>query len=189
MRLLLAVVVVAAGAGACRPSEAPVAVARTGTLGGSGAGAAGAATPAPADAPRAVVVKRGAARPPGDVPVVVVDVAATNEDRRRGLGGRDRVERGEGMLFVYPRPEVRTFWMKDCPFSLDIAFLDARGRVVRLATLGPGTGVADADIPRADSGVPVSFVLETAGGWLRSLGIREGDRIDVAPAAAGVVPE
>jgi hypothetical protein len=39
------------------------------------------------------------------------------------------------MLFVYPDERPRTFWMKDTSLPLSIAYLDAQGRIVRIADM------------------------------------------------------
>jgi uncharacterized membrane protein (UPF0127 family) len=132
--------------------------------------------------PALIAVRAGAAAPPTDRPVVFVELAVTPQERERGLGGRDRLAADHGMLFVYPHDEPRTFWMKDCLIGLDIAFLDVKGRVLNVATLGPGVDVEDAKLPRASSAAPSRFVLETASGWLGRRGIGQGDLVDLAPA-------
>ena len=103
--------------------------------------------------------------------------------------GRDRLETDHGMLFVYRTAHTRRFWMKDCTIGLDIAFLDARGEVARLATLPPGVGRPDDDVPAAESGVPVLFVLEMESGWFARHGLGEGDKVDLTAAIAGVAPQ
>ena len=56
---------------------------------------------------------------------IKAEVAETSEERSKGLMDRDEVPDGTGMLFVFEREAMRTFWMQDTLVSLDIAFLDA----------------------------------------------------------------
>lgn len=137
--------------------------------------------------PALVVLPKDAVVParPG-VPVVRAEVAAEPLRRSVGLGGRASLGEDEGMLFVYPRDEPRTFWMKDCLIPLDIAFLDRAGYVLNVATLPPGAGLADADVRRASSSGPARFVLETNAGWFARAGVRAGARADLGAALAGV---
>lgn len=123
------------------------------------------------------------------VPVVRVEVAATFRARERGLGGRETLPDGRGMLFVYPDSRRRSFWMKDCLVALDIAFLDVDGRILDVATLPPGAGLADAAIPAAACEGPVRYVLEVRARWFAEQGIARGSVVDVEHAVRGVVPE
>jgi len=104
----------------------------------------------------------------GDVPVRV-EVAATERARRRGLMFRDHLDPGRGMLFVFDRPGVRTFWMHNTLIPLDMVFLDAKLRVV---------GVVARAAPRTDTprgvGVPSQFVVEVPGGWAAAHGVEPG---------------
>lgn len=53
----------------------------------------------------------------------VLEVANSNIEREKGLGGRDNLCEGCGMLFVFEKPGRYAFWMKDMRFSLDIIWL------------------------------------------------------------------
>jgi uncharacterized protein len=174
-----AVLVVAFAAASCRPETRPPVHAEP------------VRTPSEPARPQRVVavVPAGTPAPASARDVVFAEVVATPERRHRGLGGRERLLPDHGMLFAYPRAEERTFWMKDCLLALDIAFLGEDGRILRLATLPAAAGVADDDLPRASSGRPARYVLETEAGWFARHGVAEGDLVDVARAVSGVVPE
>ena len=59
---------------------------------------------------------------------VEAEVAESAFERMRGLIGRDRLERGRGMLITKCNC-IHTFFMR---FPIDATFLDRRGNVVRL---------------------------------------------------------
>jgi uncharacterized membrane protein (UPF0127 family) len=120
--------------------------------------------------------------------VLRVEVAADDVSRQRGLGGRPSLAPDSGMLFVYPRAQHRMFWMKNCLIGLDIAFVDETGRIANVATLGPGAGLPDIELPRADSAGPVRYVVEAEAGWLARHGIAPGDEVDLSAALVGVLP-
>ena len=166
---------------ACRPAENAPAP-RTGTH-------LPVVAPVPQSAASVVLVKRGAVRPDTRAAVAFVDVAATRADRERGLGGRTALDPDHGMLFVYASTALHRFWMKDCAIGLDIAFVREDGTIARIATLPPAAGLPDEEIPDADSGEPVRYVVEMEPHWFARHGVAAGDRIDVAAAAAGVRPE
>ncbi len=130
-----------------------------------------------------------APRSEGGPPTVVVEVAATGAARQRGLGGRETLADGAGMLFVYADSQARRFWMKDCLVALDIAFLDEKGRVLKIATLPPGAGLSGPDIPAARCDAAVRYVLEVRARWFAEQGLGEGDLVDLGEVVAGVRAE
>jgi uncharacterized membrane protein (UPF0127 family) len=101
-----------------------------------------------------------------------VELAATDEDRSRGLMFRRELPEGRGMLFDFKQDLNVTMWMKNTYISLDMIFIRADGRIHRIAenTEPESTKVIAA-------GGPVRAVLEVIAGSARKLGIRPGDRV------------
>ncbi len=98
-----------------------------------------------------------------------VDVAATAEQRARGLMFVENMPRSAGMLFVYPRPGPVSFWMKNTLIPLDMLFLDATGTVRRVHHRArPG------DLTPIRGGRDILAVLEINGGLARAMGIGPG---------------
>lgn len=60
-----------------------------------------------------------------------LQVADTLEKQRLGLGIRESIG-GEGMIFPYAKPQQLCYWMKDMKYSIDMIWLDASKRVVKL---------------------------------------------------------
>jgi uncharacterized protein len=52
-----------------------------------------------------------------------LEVADSDAEREKGLGGRDSLCEECGMLFVFEQPGRYAFWMKDMRFPLDIIWL------------------------------------------------------------------
>ncbi len=91
-----------------------------------------------------------------------VAVASTEAAREKGLGGRSALAPNEGMLFVFQKDGVYSFWMKDMRFSLDIVWLADDGRIVyAVQNVSPDT-YPHSFTPSADA----KFVLELPAGWL-----------------------
>lgn len=109
---------------------------------------------------------------------ITVEIAYTPGDRRRGLMHRESLPAGHGMLFIFPREKLLTFWMKDTPLPLSIAFADAGGRIVRIADLTPNSREAVA------SGRPARLALEMSRGWFERNGVLVGDAIRRIPPVA-----
>lgn len=52
-----------------------------------------------------------------------LELADTDSERTKGLGGRDSLCVVCGMLFVFEQPGRHAFWMKDMRFPIDIVWL------------------------------------------------------------------
>jgi hypothetical protein len=60
----------------------------------------------------------------GGAPVhLQVEIARTEKERARGLMRRRSLPDGKGMLFVFERDQILSFWMKDTLIPLSIAFI------------------------------------------------------------------
>lgn len=116
----------------------------------------------------------------GETPLEV-QIAWPGHQQSLGLGYRNSLEPGTGMLFVGEKPRVHTFWMKGMRFDLDIIWIHD-GRIVgaaEYATPDP-EGTADIDRARYSSGEPVTHVLEVPAGWLDQHGYGPGTPVDLS---------
>jgi uncharacterized membrane protein (UPF0127 family) len=97
-----------------------------------------------------------------------VEWAGTSEARRRGLLGRDHIESGDG-AYIVPTQWIHMFGMR---FPIDVAFLDADGRVLHLChALTPNR--LSPIVWRAEG------ALELAAGTLDSTNTEIGDVIEL----------
>jgi len=111
------------------------------------------------------------------------EVACTPEQRGLGLGFREAIGHGEGMLFVYDDANLASFWMRGMQFPLDFIWIDAERTVVDL-TLDvppPEPGTADEDLPRYVPAAPVRYVLEVNAGVVREGSVAIGDAVTFEP--------
>jgi uncharacterized membrane protein (UPF0127 family) len=110
------------------------------------------------------------------------EVKATPEERRQGLMFRPSLPPDRLMLFSYPADGTRRIWMKNCRFAIDVAWLDADGRVVGTArSLPPCPRMP---CPEYGPDVPARHFVEGTEGWLEAHGVVEGTRIGLGEAAA-----
>jgi uncharacterized membrane protein (UPF0127 family) len=111
----------------------------------------------------------------GDVTLRVV-VADSAGERTRGLQGVTDLAADQGMAFLFDEPTATSFWMKDTPLPLSIAFWDANGRIVGLMDMLP-CAADPCPAYRPDS----SFVgaLEANRGFFDEHGVRMGDRVAI----------
>lgn len=101
-----------------------------------------------------------------------VEIADDEAERQRGLMFRDPLPADRGMLFQFPDVAERGFWMRNTPSSLDIIYIDPRGRIVSIAPNAPPQ--SDAVIP---SKGPASGVLELRAGRAAEIGAKAGDKV------------
>jgi uncharacterized membrane protein (UPF0127 family) len=58
-----------------------------------------------------------------------VDTAAARE---KGLSGREDLAEDQAMLFVYEKPAIECFWMKDMKFAIDMVWVSADKKIVTM---------------------------------------------------------
>lgn len=124
-----------------------------------------------------------------------LELALDPQTRFRGLSERTVIEPDGGMLFVFPPGQVAVqgFVMRDCPIAIDIVYLDPAGRVLAMYEMKPepprdvskGEGTPadpnnvtyNARLKQYSSRFPAQFVIELAGGTLKTLNVKEGDLV------------
>lgn len=53
-----------------------------------------------------------------------LEVARTKEELERGLMGRASLDQDRGMLFIFNKPDLQVFWMKNTLIPLQIIFVN-----------------------------------------------------------------
>lgn len=119
--------------------------------------------------------------------VVTLEITKGRAEQARGLGGRDGLAWGHGMLFAYPSPRFPGFWMKNMRFDIDIVWIrgdhivDISHRVPHFED-HPGPTIKPKEL--------TDTVLEVPAGYAQAHGWRIGDRVTLdrgtqdEPAAA-----
>ena len=115
--------------------------------------------------PLEIVTKSG-------VQVFSVEMATTEEEKTTGLMYRKELADGKGMLFDFSPAQEVSMWMKNTYVSLDMIFIRADGRILRIAEnteplptrIIPSRGLAKG-------------VLEVIAGTAKKYGIEPGDRV------------
>lgn len=115
----------------------------------------------------------------GDDPLEV-ELSVSISEQSLGLGYRNGLEAGTGMLFVNESAEPRTFWMKGMRFCIDIIWIEGGEITGAAESVCPDPeGTADAERARYSSEVPVTYVLEVPAGWLAENGYGEGTPVQI----------
>jgi uncharacterized protein len=116
-------------------------------------------------APLEIVTKSG-------VQVFSVEMATTEEEKTTGLMYRKELADGKGMLFDFSPEQQVSMWMKNTYISLDMIFIRADGRILRIAE---NTEPLSTKI--ISSGGLAKGVLEVIAGTAQKYGIKPGDQV------------
>ena len=96
-------------------------------------------------------------------------LAETEAQHRRGLMGRRDLGGYDGMIFRFAADTAASFYMRNTPLPLSIAWFDAEGRFVSSADMVP---CPDRDgCPQYAPGRAYRFALEVPRGGLAALGV------------------
>ena len=101
-----------------------------------------------------------------------VEVVDNEADRAKGLMFRRSLPEGTGMLFDFKAEQEVSFWMQNTYIPLDMIFIRADGRILRIAE-----NTEPMSTKQVPSGGKVLAVLEVIAGTTRKLGIVAGDRV------------
>jgi len=99
-------------------------------------------------------------------------VAASSEQRSRGLMFVRDLPDFTGMVFTYPRPARLSMWMKNTFIPLDILFFGADGDIANIAADTVPLSLDPIAATRS-----VRFVLELNAGVAKKLGIDADSRV------------
>jgi uncharacterized membrane protein (UPF0127 family) len=129
----------------------------------------------------AIAQGAGGANPLPTVPLsinghkLVVEVAATPDQRATGLMNRFSLQPDHGMVFVFERPEPQGFWMRNTFIPLSIAFIAPDGRIINVDDMAPH------DERTHVSRAPALYAIEMRRGWFTERSIGAGDVVKGLP--------
>jgi uncharacterized membrane protein (UPF0127 family) len=112
----------------------------------------------------------------GQVRTDPLGVADSDEERANGLMGTTSLSPNGGMVFVFDEPTDASFWMKDTPMPLSIAFWGADGRVLSIVEMTP---CEQDPCPTYGPGQPYTNALEMNAHWFARHGIEIGDTVEL----------
>ena len=105
----------------------------------------------------------------GTTAIVKSEVAEKEEDRNHGFMERKNIPDGTGMLFIFDRDQILSFWMKNTPHPLSIAYIDSRGQIRNIYDMTPFS------LTPIKSTSSVRYALEVPQGWFTANNINIGD--------------
>ena len=110
-----------------------------------------------------------------------LQLALKPAEQQKGLMYREILDKNHGMLFLFERPEIRGFWMRNTRIPLDIGYFDSSGRLLEVHKLFPFD-----ETPINSRSREVLIAIETNRGWYAANNIEVGDRIEMSSLAVAV---
>ena len=101
-----------------------------------------------------------------------VELAATPENRQRGLQNRAQLAPDKGMLFVFPVSSAYGFWMKETLIPLDMIWMDQNRRIIHIEEHVPPC--ESSPCPVYEPAEPALYVLEVNAGQVAEKRIKTG---------------
>lgn len=99
--------------------------------------------------------------------IIKVEVADTQSKRAKGLMHRkERLPKDTGMLFIFNREEILSFWMKNTFIPLSIGFFNKDKSLVDIKKMQESSEV-QIKFPQYTSKFPAIYALEMNQGWFK----------------------
>jgi uncharacterized membrane protein (UPF0127 family) len=105
-----------------------------------------------------------------------VELAETPQQIAKGLRFRETLAEDAGMLFIFPKPQRLSFWMKDASIPLSIAYIQPDGKIVQIRAMQPHD---ETPVPSLSNAV--TYALLVNQGWFERHGISAGTIIEDLP--------
>jgi uncharacterized protein len=106
--------------------------------------------------------------------VFKADIAYTQAQREKGLGGVNLMKPDQAMVLAFPDDNKWPIWMKDMKVSIDIVWLDSSKKVVYIVKNAPADGGVDAlYVPKSDA----RYVVELPAGTVSTKNISIGQAV------------
>jgi hypothetical protein len=107
-----------------------------------------------------------------------VEIADSEDERKKGLSGTKSLPENEGMLFSFGQENVLpSFWMKGMLIPIDIIWIDEWEVVKIHENIQPEPEKSDSELTKYYPDGPVDLVIEVNAGFSGKNNIRVGDNI------------
>lgn len=101
-----------------------------------------------------------------------VKLALDEFTRAKGYMETESINENNGMLFIFKGERNLSFWMKDTPVPLEIAYINAEGVIKEIYSLVPFSEKV------VSSKYKVKYALEVPKGSFSKFKIKVGDRVN-----------
>ena len=117
-----------------------------------------------------------------DSVVLEVQIADTDPRRVRGLMFQEQLPLDEGMLFVFDDANIRSIWMLNMQFPLDVIWIDDNSKVVFIEKNVPPckTALETVTCPSYNGGsMDAKYVLEVTAGFVEEFKISTESTLEI----------
>lgn len=109
---------------------------------------------------------------------ITVEIAETSGQLSKGLMFRKEMAVDEGMLFIFPDLDTRSFWMKNTFIPLSIGFFDQSQKLIDIQDMRPVKSEMETNPPSYISRKPAKYALEMNQGWFAKNKVKVGDKLE-----------
>ena len=103
------------------------------------------------------------------------ELAVTKKEKARGLMFRKRLDKNAGMVFIYSKPRVMHFWMRNTGIPLSIAFVSKEHIITEIYDMKAY------DERIVSSSTKVIYAIEANRGWFKKNYIFPRTKIKIIP--------
>ncbi len=123
----------------------------------------------------------------GDMFFSHMETALSDDERTTGLMFRTTLPDDGGMLFLFPKAEKHSFWMRNCLIPLDVLFIDVNGKITAIHTMKVERRRGENEsedayidrLPSYSSKTAVIAAIELNAGMAEALGLKVGDKVEI----------
>ncbi len=105
-----------------------------------------------------------------------IEIARDDKSRQLGLSGRKSLDQNKGMLFVFEKKGIYSFWMKKTLIPLDIIYID-NDKIVFIVKNAKPEKEVKGTLPIYTPSVQADKVLEINGGLSDKYKFKNGDTV------------
>lgn len=106
------------------------------------------------------------------ISIIDIEIAEDDHERSDGLMMRFSLQEKQGMLFIFEKDTIQSFWMRNTFVPLDMIFVNSSNEIV---TIHKNTEILSDQSYRSTK--PAIYVVEVIGGYTDKHNIKEGDKI------------
>jgi uncharacterized membrane protein (UPF0127 family) len=102
----------------------------------------------------------------------MVELAQSENERMVGLSNRDLNSNNSYMVFVFEKPQVVSFWMKDTRKDLSVAFINSNNKIMQIENLK----AQSLKVIKSKSS-DIKYAIEVPKSFFQKKGIKIGDEV------------
>lgn len=100
---------------------------------------------------------------------MIAEIAREQVQIATGMMYRTNMAENEAMIFVFPYPDQKSFYMRNCTVPLSAAYIEPTGTIAEIVDLQPHE-----ETPVMSRSSNLQFVLEVPQGWFQRHNIHPG---------------